>query len=438
MKTYRKAVCAGLGKMDYSRYFSDSSEWKTKNIYLCGLDIISFGVVGYLKSQGKEISGIVDKNFNAPEKLFGTTIYPLSCLENGEFNNPWFVITAFKEKHRNVYREMISRVYDSGRQITVSNATEIRIDVSGICNLRCPSCHVGNHSGKDFSYEGRGFMEPGLFAEILDKIEREVPENPAVYLFTLGEPLLNPHIPEMVAQIHDHGWMAVLSSNLSLHYDWERLLIRKPEVLKVSVSGFTQEVYGATHKGGNIELVKKNMLEIHRLIEKYNLPVRVMVGYHIYTNNRRRELEHMREFCRELGFLFQPVQAQYFNMFKRTGYTPFTQEDERFIREMYDNPEQILTTDRILPDNIHGAEGEAGSRNKNTVGAADGEPENMSCRNLRDKLFLDYDGRVMLCELFHREAIFKKYLDIPLDEIQDWRKNHWICRRCREYQMELK
>ena len=35
-----------------------------------------------------------------------------------------------------------------------------------------------------------------------------------------------------------------------------------PDMLKVLLSGFTQEIYGQTHRKGDIELVKRNMANV--------------------------------------------------------------------------------------------------------------------------------------------------------------------------------
>lgn len=399
--------------MDYGKYFVQSSGWKEKEIIICGLDIISFGVMEYLKKNGKQIRAIVEKSCKEERRLFGTQLCPYHYLKDGKFKDCFFIVTAFKEKHRRKYAELITELYGEENYITVANATEVRIDISGVCNLRCPSCQVANHGKEDFCYRNRGFMEVEIFRKILDKVQKEIPDNPAIYLFTLGEPVLHPEIVQMIDAIHARGLMAIVSTNLSYKKNLELFMKSEPDVLKISLSGFTQEVYGTTHCGGDVELVKKNMREIAGLVREHGLKTKVMVGYHVYNNNRGTELESMKALCDELGFLFQPVDAMYFNMLKRTGYTAFTEEDRKFIESYYDDAKRILQ----IP----------------------GEQELQGeCRNHRDKLFIDFDGRVMLCELFHKDGIYQNYLDVSYDEIQKWRKEHWICQRCRRYGMHLK
>lgn len=407
------AVHVGVNDMDYKRYLAQSDEWKEREIVLCGLDIVSFGVIDYLAQNGKKVRGIIEKTCKEKTTIWGIAMYPESFLEDEIFSDCFFMITAFKEKHRRKYANQLEKLYGKERFLVVASEEEVRIDIAGRCNLRCPSCQVANHCRDDFSYCNRGFMEISLLQQILYKVKKEFLNLPAVYLFTLGEPVLHPKIAEAIQCVHKEGFMAVVSTNLSYKKDLEAFMRAEPDVLKISLSGFTQEIYETTHCGGDIELVKENMKKVAELIQTYHLKTKVMVGYHVYKNNQGEEMEQMKRLCQELGFLFQPVPAMYFNMLKRTGYTEFTEEDKKFIRSYYENAEEILT----VPSPKY-PEGE--------------------CRNYRDKLFIDYDGKVMLCELFHREGIYKSYLDTSYEEIQNWRKQHFICQRCKEYGQYLR
>ncbi len=399
--------------MDYQHYFSSVPDWESRPIWVCGLDVVSLGVIRFLEQCGHPVQGILDDGFSAPVWLGGNSIWPADHIKNVP-TDTLFVITAFRRKKQQQYREQIMSRFGEQSFIILSNATEIRVEASGQCNLRCPSCQVANHGDPDFPYNDRDFMQPSRMEEILDKIDRELPQAPAIYLFSLGEPLLNRNLPELIRQIHTHGYLSVVSSNLSLKADLEALVDSGPDIFKISVSGFSQDIYETTHARGNIELVKENMHTLSSLIRERNARILVTVGYHIYNNNDGEELESMRLLCEKLGFLFLPVEAMFFNMLKRTGYYPFSDGDREFIRHFYSDPASILT-----------------------VPEPDGSPSGI-CRNMRDKLFLDYDGTVQLCELFHHEAFYKSFLDVSIEEIRTWRYNHWICRRCMAYGMHLK
>ncbi|MEJ0067494.1 MAG: hypothetical protein WDO24_00595 [Pseudomonadota bacterium] len=63
------------------------------------------------------------------------------------------------------------------------------IDVFGFCNLRCPSCPVGN-IGDVGAHFTKGVMSPALLNAILEKANREILIE-RVGLFNWTEPLLH-------------------------------------------------------------------------------------------------------------------------------------------------------------------------------------------------------------------------------------------------------
>lgn len=117
----------------------------------------------------------------------------------------------------------------------------------------------------------------------------------------------------------------------------------------------------------------------------------------------------------KLGFDFRPVDALYFNLFYQSGAEPFPEKAKEFIRNYYPEPEKIMTP----------------------VPAAE-EKRKKPCRNRRDKLFIDWDGKVMLCEILHKDAVYKDYSDVSRKEIEEWRKGHPICQLCRQYGLDYK
>jgi MoaA/NifB/PqqE/SkfB family radical SAM enzyme len=182
------------------------------------------------------------------------------------------------------------------------------IDIVGTCNLRCPTCPVGNSA-----LGGRpiGFMEYAQFERIIDKIRAETPvPDPRISLFNWGEPLLHPELPRFLALLHRHGLRSYLSSNLNIRRGLEEALRANPTDLNISLSGFTQEHYGRTHARGDVELVKRNMRLIRTLIDRHRLSTHVWVGHHLYRSSAH-EMEPLRRLCAELGFDHEPIQAQY-------------------------------------------------------------------------------------------------------------------------------
>jgi pyruvate-formate lyase-activating enzyme len=182
------------------------------------------------------------------------------------------------------------------------------IDIVGTCNLRCPTCPVGNSA-----LAGRpiGFMDFDLFARIIDKIRAESPvPNPRITLYNWGEPLLHPELPRFIALLNRHGLPSHLSSNLNIRRGLEDAIRANPTELKISISGLSQETYGRTHARGQVDLVTRNMRLLRTLIDRHRLTTHVWVGHHLYRSNAH-ETEPMRRICAELGFAHVPIQAFY-------------------------------------------------------------------------------------------------------------------------------
>src|SRR5882724_10077432 len=131
------------------------------------------------------------------------------------------------------------------------------IDVFGFCNLRCPSCPVGNWSDDPAVFH-HGLMSKELLGAILDKAMRECRVR-SVGLFNWTEPLLHPKIYELIALVRSRGLHCGISSNLNVLRSPDLLMAANPDWMRVSVSGFTQEIYVRGHKEGDIEKMKANM-----------------------------------------------------------------------------------------------------------------------------------------------------------------------------------
>jgi MoaA/NifB/PqqE/SkfB family radical SAM enzyme len=165
----------------------------------------------------------------------------------------------------------------------------IYIDAFTTCNLRCPSCVVGDlNRSESRPLNARRKMTPETLGQILDKALREIPAIDGVGFFNWTEPLLHPQIAALVNQVSRRGIRCWLSSSLNVLRDPDALLAAKPHEIIVSVSGFNQDVYKRGHRGGDIEIVKQNM---RRLSEAANKSLKhgsrtwLRLVYHRYVDN---------------------------------------------------------------------------------------------------------------------------------------------------------
>lgn len=86
-------------------------------------------------------------------------------------------------------------------------------DVVGSCNLRCPSCPVGNSAD---NVNARGMMSPSTLDRILKKAVSGC-EVTCVNLFNWTEPLLHPRIDEMVSVVKKYRIPCSVSTNLNIN-----------------------------------------------------------------------------------------------------------------------------------------------------------------------------------------------------------------------------
>jgi len=282
------------------------------------------------------------------------------------------------------------------------------IDVVGACNLRCPSCPQGNI--KNYSLP-HGFMEPDLLALIIEKAKSECRVT-GVALFSWAEPMLHPKLPDLIRIVQDAGISCYLSSNLNVQRNADAIMAANPFSFRISASGFTQEVYSYSHRGGDIEKVKKHMVELAEAKKRNNATTRIHVFYHRYKHNLREE-PLMREFAASLGIDLQPGWALMLPVEKVLGYMdddasdfPLTGEDRQLIDRLALPLKEALNISQKY--------------------------KNQTCSLREMHISMDFQGNVQLCYgIFHaRRFTLGNYLTMPLDEIQRLRQSHNMCSRC--------
>lgn len=283
------------------------------------------------------------------------------------------------------------------------------IEVSGGCNLRCPSCAVGN------TFTGgpaKTLMKLDFFAAILKKISSEQVVSGrntiCLDLYNWGEPLLNPDLPKMVRLAKESGFKVGISTNLNHVKNLEELVRADPGYIRISLSGFFQNTYSRTHKGGNIEDVKANMRLLREYLDKYNVSTIVVVGYITYKHNCTDELALMSALCDELDFKFSRDTAVLMPLEKLLD----TIENKTVANDVDDllliSPKLMSELSRPYRANYS------------------------DCTLRRARLSMNADGSVPLCCAVwsHEYDVAANYLDVSEADIRKARYSHGMCKRC--------
>ena len=315
------------------------------------------------------------------------------------------------------------------------------IDIVGTCNLSCPSCPVGNFEKKNFLGDKRpkGFMKLDLFKKIIEKIKADNPgTNPSLLLYNWGEALIHPQIAEFLRAVAEAGCTAEISTNLNSKIDLRTIVeaqLGQITGLRISLSGFTQNVYQKSHRGGNVALVKSNMYRLRHYMDMCDKNIPTHIYYHVYRDNAGYELTQMLHLSQELGFSFWPSWAylmpqekvlDYLNvnygtsiassrlphpaipvvLEKQTGRNTLSPDDADLVARLVLPIEQMVEMARTVRlDDCH-------LRSSQTV--------------------INFDGSVPLCCTVYDPAftIADSFLDSTQDELQRLKYSHPMCKTC--------
>jgi hypothetical protein len=193
----------------------------------------------------------------------------------------------------------------------------------------------------------------------------------------LTEPILHPGLPELIRIVESNGIPCHLSSNLNQMRNIDAVLAENPYAFRISASGFTQDVYGYTHRGGNIDRVKQHMIELADAKRRQRSTTLIHVLYHRYKHNLPDE-KPMREFAHSLGIGFEGVWA-------------FMMPLEKVLAYVNDDPAEATLTEED-----HQLIGNLALPLKEAIAAA--ETQRDAPCSLRDaQMTLDFEGNVQLC-----------------------------------------
>lgn len=282
------------------------------------------------------------------------------------------------------------------------------VDAFSYCNLRCPSCPVGNWPKSERTHV-KGLLNETRLSAILKKAIREC-EVTSVGLFNWTEPLLNPNLPALIRLVKSYDQWCALSSNLNVLDDADALMSANPDWFRVSVSGFSQETYVRGHVGGDIEHVKDNMRRLSEARMRTGATTDMEVFFHRYVDNEADEAP-MKALSESLGYRFA------------TGWA-YLMPVEKVLSTISAGEDVSSSTDEHVTERLAlpVAESVEISASHNLT----------SCDLQTDFMALDVTGEVYLCCASSGRPGNKigNYLDLPLAEIQARKRAHSLCGPC--------
>ena len=396
-----------------------------KTVLIWGARMTGVGALRQLKEKKVNVLGFVDSDkafenkYSQGLKIFNPS--ELTNILNDRKDVVILVAVALKEDEilsqldkLNIPEIPILSFHDD-------NAPYYTVDILSSCNLKCASCP---HSIEETDVP-KGSMTLDTFKSVFDKIIKDSPSISHISLYSWGEPLLHPYLSEIIDYVHESNVAVALSSNLSIKFRsrLDKIIQSNPDYLKVSLSGFFPEAYNNTHQGGDINLVKDNLILIRKLIDKYKANTLVDINYHLYKDNSGENILEMEKLANLLGFVVSKTYALVMPL-------------ERVISHVEGKPD-IQT--RLLEDNLLVTIDE-GIKASSEVAL----PEN-SCPFRENQININADLSVPICcTVWQRDenVVAKNFLESNLDEINTNKKNVDLCNKCMklrlpEYNMGL-
>jgi radical SAM protein with 4Fe4S-binding SPASM domain len=175
--------------------------------------------------------------------------------------------------------------------------SSVSLQVTESCNLRCKMCYEWGETGR-YSMAGGNKKPASLDISVLKKVIRELaPARPSYDLFG-GEPLVYPHLEELIVAVKEAGSALDTPTNGTLLKKHAAMLVRTGfDSVRVSLDG-TQEINDTQRGPNSYARAMAGIEALHR--EKQKAASRLPIVSIIFTVTAENYLSLEQFFLREL------------------------------------------------------------------------------------------------------------------------------------------
>lgn len=172
------------------------------------------------------------------------------------------------------------------------------VDVTNLCNLKCPHCPTG----KQVAGRPKGSMGLESFGRILHELGNYIY---IIDLFNWGEPFLNKHLFQMISMAEQKKICTSIHTNLNVRMGDKMLaalLESDLSFLVASLDGADQETYALYRKGGSLDRALDNA---RRIIERRKATGRrkpYLTWQFLVFPHNAHQVDEARRLSGEIGF----------------------------------------------------------------------------------------------------------------------------------------
>ena len=275
--------------------------------------------------------------------------------------------------------------------------THLTVDVTNICNLKCPLCPTGvGAPGRK-----KGMMPFTTFKKIIDEVGNYLV---SIDLFNWGEPLMNKDVCEMIAYAHERHITTSLSSNFQRFSEAvaEGLISSGLDILILSIDGASQESYEKYRVGGDFgKAIEHISLLVKKKRELKSAHPHICWQFLVMRHNEH-EVEAAKKMAAELGVDSITIDHAYLPVTPKKEAMKWLPLDPKYHR--YDPAElekkwQALEKEHdTAPESVNRqtAAGTQEIRNENDAGQNDYK-RRVNCSWLWTQATINWDGSVAPC-----------------------------------------
>lgn len=223
-----------------------------------------------------------------------------------------------------------------GKTITSSKPYIFVLEVTNVCNLKCPFCLTGKgiSGGRESKHLGHEHA-----AHIIDAV---ADSTYLLQLYTWGEPLLNKDLIPIIEHAKRKNVYVMLSTNATLmtpEYN-DRLLESGIDYVTVAVDGGSDESYRKYRIGGNYDRVLANIKDLLDKKKARGLQQPFVEWQYIVFRHNEHEVKATEKMAYQIGInKFTPLPAYV----EEQSWLP---ESEEFRQTKLYNPERLWNCDR--------------------------------------------------------------------------------------------
>jgi pyruvate-formate lyase-activating enzyme len=240
----------------------------------------------------------------------------------------------FRRKVENYHR--VAQSFTEKQEICAGLPVEMNLEPSGICNMHCSGCPRGRGRIKR-----SGLLAYETFQQALEPLADSLCN---IFISGFGEPLINPHLPRMIALARGYGIATVMNTNGTyLRQQADGLLDAQLTLINVALDGAVSESYHEYHPGAPFSRTVEGVEYLRQRRDQRGLRSPIIEGQFILREYALGEIDRLKRWAEAIGV--ERVK------FKRPYLTLPDEEDRPAVESVSDYLKQ-LGLDHVISTEI--------------------------------------------------------------------------------------